>query len=151
MENNEYTAMNGTKLEYSEDGKSYTALHGITSFPDLGGEPNSIDTTSLDNETFETAIDGLIPAQSLQYEFNCQEPSNTANINLASNLEDTKKTYHWKITYSNGIVYKYDSKVRTVMKGGSSGDLIKFTMYHKPSTELVREIPTTTVSENTGA
>lgn len=66
MAEKKYNALNGSKLEYSttENG-TYTAIKGLKTIPDIGGTPNTIDTTCLDNIKYETAINGLIPVQSL--------------------------------------------------------------------------------------
>ena len=120
-----YHAYNGTKLEYSETEEgTYTRIYGLRTIPDIGGEPNTIDTTDLDNTEYETNMYGLKPAQAYSLEFNMQDPSAEANIKLASDLEDSGLNYYWKLTYSNGIIVKFQSKVKTTILGGSSNDLI---------------------------
>lgn len=138
-----YHAYNGTKLEYSatEEG-TYTRLYGLRTIPDIGGEPNTIDTTDLDNTEYETNMYGLKPAQSYTLEFNMQDPSVEANIKLASDLEDSGLNYYWKLTYSNGIIVKFQSKVKTTILGGSSNDLIGFQMHLAPKNEPEKVIPT---------
>lgn len=132
----DYSTMNGAKLEYSEtDTGTYTRIKGLKTTPDVGGEPNSIDTTDLDNTEFETSQYGLKPVQKYDFEFNMENPSATANIKVASDLEDSKKEYYWKYTLSNGILVKFKSKVRTTINGGSSGDLNGFKMHLTPSAE----------------
>lgn len=140
----DFSTFNGTKLEYSSDNTTWTQIKGLVNVPDIGGEPNKVDTTTLDNLKYQTQKNGLMPAQSYAYEFNLEDPSVSANIKLASDLEDTGDVYHWKLTYSNGIVVTYDSDVRTDIKGGGSDELIKFGMYHSPIGEPVRTIPTIT-------
>lgn len=137
-----YHAYNGSKLEYSttEDG-TYTQIKGIKTTPDIGGEPNRIDTTDLDNTEFETAINGLKPAQEYTFEFNMEDPSATSNIKLASDLEDAGTVAHWKYTLANGITVAFRSDVRTTIQGGSSGDLIGFSMHLSPVGEPVITIP----------
>lgn len=138
-----YSAMNGAKLEYSEteDG-DYKKIKGLKTTPDVGGEPNQIDTTDLDNEEYETAIPGLKPAQKYDFEFNMENPSATANIKVASDLEDSGKDYFWKYTLSNKISIQFKSKVINTIKGGSNGDLNGFTMHLIPKREPKITIPT---------
>lgn len=143
----DYSTFNGTKLEYQNGtGQSATwvQIKGLISVPDIGGEPNKVDTTTLDNLKYQTQKNGLMPAQSYAFEFNLEDPSVTANIKLASDLEDSGEVYSWKLTYSNGIVVTFDSDVRTDIKGGGSDELIKFGMYLSPIGEPVRTIPTQT-------
>jgi len=138
-----YHAYNGTKLEYStSENGTFIRLYGLRSVPDIGGTPNEISTTDLDNEVYETAMLGLKPVQRYDFEYNMQDPSVEANIKLASDLEDSDEYYYWKLTYSNGITVKFQSKVRTTLLGGSSQDLIGFQLHLAPKNEPERVIPT---------
>lgn len=142
MADKSYKAFNGSKLEYSatEEG-AYTQITGLKTIPDIGGTPNTIDTTCLDNTKFETAINGLKPVQSYEFEFNMEDPGAEANIKLASDLEDAGTIAYWKLTLSNGIVISFRSDVSTTINGGSSGDLLGFTMTLTPVDEPVVTIP----------
>lgn len=137
-----YSAFNGSKLEYSatQEG-AYTQITGLKTIPDIGGTPNTIDTTCLDNTKFETAINGLKPVQSYEFEFNMEDPSAESNIKLASDLEDAGTIAYWKLTLSNGIVISFRSDVSTTISGGSSGDLLGFTMTLTPVDEPEVTIP----------
>ena len=138
-----YHTYNGSKLEYSStESGGYTRIYGLKTRPDIGGEPNKIDTTDLDNTEYETMMYGLKPAQGYTFEFNMQDPSVTSNIKLASDLEDSDSYYYWKLTYSNNVVIKFQSKVKTTWLGGSSNDLISFQMHLAPKNEITKEIPT---------
>lgn len=141
-----YHAFNGTKLEYAttENG-TYTQIYGLKTAPDIGGTPAQIDTTDLDNTEFETAINGLKPAQQYEFEFNMEDPTATANIKLASDLEDAGTKAYWKYTLSNGIEISFQSDVKTTINGGSSGDLLGFTMTLSPISEPTITIPTTSL------
>ena len=141
-----YHAFNGTKLEYSTtENSTYTQIYGLKTAPDIGGTPAQIDTTDLDNTEFETAINGLKPAQQYEFEFNMEDPTATANIKLASDLEDAGTKAYWKYTLSNGITISFQSDVKTTISGGSSGDLLGFTMTLAPIAEPVVTIPTTSL------
>lgn len=138
-----YSAFNGSKLEYATTSEgTYTQIYGLRTTPDIGGTPNQIDTTDLDNTEYETAINGLKPAQQYEFEFNMEAPNATANIKLASDLEDAGTKAYWKYTLANGIVVSFQSDVKTTINGGSSGDLIGFTMTLSPIGEPVVTIPT---------
>lgn len=138
-----YHAYNGTKLEYSTSSTgSYTRIYGLKTIPDIGGEPNRIDTTDLDNTEYETNMYGLKPAQAYNFDFNMQDPSAEANIKLVSDMEDAGTNYYWKLTYSNGLIVSFQSKVKTTILGGSSNDLIGFQLHLAPKNEPQRTIPT---------
>ena len=139
----DYHAYNGSKLEYStSENGTYNRIYGLRNIPDIGCEPNDISTTDLDNTEYETAMMGLKPVQKYSFEFNMQDPSAEANIKIASDLEDSNEFYYWKLTYSNGIVVSFQSKVKTTILGGNSGDLIGFQMHLAPKNEPTKVIPT---------
>lgn len=136
-----YSALNGSKLEY-KDGSTYKRIYGLSNIPDVGGTPQRIDTTDLDNTKFETSILGLQPALELDFEFNMEDPSTTSNIKLVSDMEDAGKVYEFRLTYNNGITVEFSSEVRTTLVGGASGDLSKFTLHLAPESEPTITIPT---------
>ena len=138
-----YKALNGSKLEYSATKEgSFAQLFGMITIPDIGGSPNKIDTTDLDNTKFETNILGLQPAPEFDFEFNCEDPTNVANIKLVYDMAESGDDYYFKLTYANGITVEFVSKVRYTMQGGSTGDLQKFTMHLAPNGEPEVTIPT---------
>lgn len=56
----------GTKFMYAAETLAgerpttgYAALTGVKSIPEIGGEPNSLETTTLDETEYKTYIDGL--------------------------------------------------------------------------------------------
>lgn len=139
-----YTALNGSKLEYSSTKTgTYTQIYGLKTIPEIGGEPNTIDTTDLDNTEFETAILGLKPVQNYSFEFNLELPSATANIKLVNDMEESGDEYWFKLTYASGITVLFQSKVRTSITGGSTGDLESFTLHVSPIAEPEIDVPVT--------
>ena len=141
-----YSTYNGAKLEYcATQSGTYTRIKGLKGIPEIGGEPNWVDTTDLDNEEYETAMAGLKPAQKYNFEFNMEDPSSEANIKLASDLEDAGTSVYWKLTLKNGIIVAFKSVVRTSIKDGNSGDLVGFTMHLAPEEEPTVTIPTESV------
>lgn len=136
-----YSTYNGAKLEYSEDKSgSYTQIYGIKTLPDLDGDVNYVDTTDLDNTVQMTQIMGLKSAVEYEFEFNCEDVSETANIYIVNELEESGKAYYWKLTLPNGIVYSFQSDVRTRIAGGSSDELIGFSMFLSPISEPERTL-----------
>lgn len=71
----------GTFLMYkaTPSAESYTKLVDITEFPDLGGDPESLETTDLSRRV-KTYIQGLIENSSMTFSANyTQESYNTLN------------------------------------------------------------------------
>ena len=137
-----YSTFNGAKLEYSTDGETdWKRVYGLKTIPDLDGDVNYVDTTDLDNTVQMTQILGLKSAVEYEFEFNMEDPSATSNIYLVNGLEDSGLVYHWKLTLSNGIEYAFESDVRTKIAGGSSDELIGFSLFLSPIAKHEKTIP----------
>lgn len=137
-----YHTFSGSKLEYSStESGSYTRIYGLRVIPDIGSEPEDIETTTLDNLKFKTSILGLQDVQKYTFEFNMEDPSAESNYKVVCDLEDAKEAYYWKLTLSNGIAITFRSKVTTAIQGGQYGDLIGFSMTLAPIGEPVKTIP----------
>ena len=135
MNNDErnYHAYSGTKLSYSttENG-TYKRIYGVTEIPDIGSDVETIETTSLDNLKYKTGIQGLQEIQSYEFQFNMEDPAVESNFKLATDLEDAKTIAYWKLELSNGVTVTFRSKVTTMIRGGSYGDVIGFNMTLMP-------------------
>lgn len=135
MNNDErnYHAYSGTKLSYSttENG-TYTQIPGITTSPDIGSDVETIETTTMDNLKYKTGIQGLMEIQSYVFEFSMEDPAVESNFKLATDLEDAGTIAYWKYELSNGVTVTFRSKVSTMIRGGSYGDIIGFNMTLMP-------------------
>lgn len=141
-EERKYHTFSQSKLEYSATSEGqYTRIYGLRVIPDIGSEPEDIETTCLDNKKFKTAILGLQDVQKYTFEFNMEDPEAEANYKKACDVEDSGAIYYWKLTLSNGIVISFRSKATTSIQGGEYGDLIGFTMTLSPIDEPTKTIP----------
>lgn len=131
----------GTKLEFAESASGeYVRIYGLASTPDLGGEPNTIDSTVLDNTDYETAVMGLQPAIQLSYEFNVM---NLKDANVEANLrqlykytdptdkDNYRKVLYWRLTKASGVTIEYTAIPRISYSGDEQGNIEKFSMYHE--------------------
>ena len=141
-EERNYHTFSQSKLEYSSElAGSYSRVYGLRVIPDIGSEPEDIETTTLDNQKYKTSILGLQDVQKYTFEFNMEDPSAESNYKVVCDLEDSKNIYYWKLTLSNGVIIAFRSKVTTSIQGGEYGDLIGFTMTLAPIGEPTKTIP----------
>ena len=133
----------GTKLEYSTDnGSVWTRVYGLASTPDFGGQPNKIDTTTLDNTVAETSTNGLQPAVELSYEFNVQElNSENANLRLIKRLADNKTKVKWRLTKASKMTIEYEAVPSISYSADEQGGIEKFVMYHDLKSDLTVTLP----------
>lgn len=137
----------GTKLEYGIEDESthvvtYTRVYGLASTPDFGGEPNRIDSTTLDNTVSETSVVGLMPATELSYEFNVQLLNDaSANIRLIKALADAKTQTKWRLTKASGITFEYEAVPRISYSADDTAAIEKFVMYHDLKSDITITLP----------
>ena len=133
----------GTKLEYSTDnGTTWTRVYGLASTPDFGGQPNKIDTTTLDNTVSETSTNGLQPAVELSYEFNVQELNNeNANLRQIKTLSDAKTKAKWRLTKASKMTIEYEAVPSISYSADEQGGIEKFVMYHDLKSDLTVTLP----------
>ena len=133
----------GTKLEYSTDnGSTWTRVYGLASTPDFGGQPNKIDTTTLDNTVSETSTNGLQPAVELSYEFNVQELNNqNANLRQIKTLADAKTKAKWRLTKASKMTIEYEAVPSISYSADEQGGIEKFVMYHDLKSDLTISLP----------
>ena len=133
----------GTKLEYTTDnGSTWTRVYGLASTPDFGGQPNKIDTTTLDNTVAETSTNGLQPAVELSYEFNVQELNNqNANLRQIKTLADAKTKAKWRLTKASKMSIEYEAVPSISYSADEQGGIEKFVMYHDLKSDLTVTLP----------
>lgn len=133
----------GTKLEYSTDnGSIWTRVYGLASTPDFGGQPNKIDTTTLDNTVAETSTNGLQPAVELSYEFNVQALNSAeANLRQIKTLADAKTQAKWRLTKASKMTIEYEAVPSISYSADEQGGIEKFVMYHDLKSDLTVTLP----------
>ena len=133
----------GTKLEYSTDnGTTWIRVYGLASTPDFGGQPNKIDTTTLDNTVAETSTNGLQPAVELSYEFNVQELNNeNANLRQIKTLADAKTKAKWRLTKASKMTIEYEAVPSISYSADEQGGIEKFVMYHDLKSDITVTLP----------
>jgi hypothetical protein len=146
-EQRDYSTSIGSILRYGTSKGAYDKrLYGWLSIPEIGGEPNEIDTTTLDNTEFETAKYGLKPAVKMAIEFNMEDPDTEANINLVHAMAESGEIYYFQITRPNGITHEFASKVKYGFNEIGVNEIDKFTLYLAPIGEVETTVPSGTPS-----
>lgn len=134
----------GSKLSFAEITSgtvgTYTDLTSCTQIPEIGGAPETVETTSLDNAKFRTNTIGLQDLGVLDFPFNLELPSATSNINVVAGL-DADELYSWKITYASGITVVFKSKPNYSFNQVGINEIESFALHLAPIEEPVITVP----------
>lgn len=132
----------------------YHRVYGLASTPDFGGQPNTIDTTTLDNTKSETSVLGLQPAAEVTYEINMMTfqdvPKDGTQHNLRAvkalaDAEEAKKgsgKAHWVVVKASGVIIEYDATTSISYTADAQQDVEKFTIYHNVKSDIAVSLPT---------
>ena len=126
---------------------SYTRVFGLASTPDFGGQPNTIDTTTLDNTKSETSVLGLQPAAEVTYEINMMTFADVPNDGTQHNLRavkglaDDKIKAHWVLVKASGVIIEYDATTNISYTADAQQDVEKFTIYHDVKSDIAVSLP----------
>jgi len=124
----------------------YTRVYGLASTPDFGGQPNTIDTTTLDNTKAETSVLGLQPAAEVTYEINMMSfkdvPDGVShNLRAVKAMADDKVKAHWIVVKASGVIIEYDAATSISYTADAQQDIEKFNIYHDVRSDIKVSLP----------
>lgn len=134
----------------------YTRIYGLASTPDFGGQPNTIDTTTLDNTKAETSVLGLQPAAEVTYEINMMAFDSVPegvqhNLRAVKAMADAEKPEdrkaHWLVVKASGVIIEYDAATDISYTADAQQDIEKFTIYHDVKSDIAVSLPAETTTE----
>ena len=125
---------------------NYKRVYGLASTPDFGGQPNTIDTTTLDNTKAETSVLGLQPAAEITYEINMMSfadvPSGVEhNLRAVKTMADDKVKAHWLVVKASGVIIEYDAITNISYTADAQQDIEKFSIYHDVRSDILVSLP----------
>ncbi|MDD6483506.1 MAG: hypothetical protein PUF72_02900 [Clostridiales bacterium] len=118
----------GINLSYAttEDG-IYTVIKSMQEYPDLGGTPEQIETTSFDDEN-KTYIAGLPDYGTLEYTF--LDDSGTTDSSYEALLKNEDKDLFWKHTIpvagGKNKVYAFPGQGHLIEKGAAPNGALQY-------------------------
>lgn len=119
---------NGIKLSYSEtSGGSFTELLGLQEVPELGSEPEKIETTDLKSKN-KTYTQGIGDFGDLEYKFKYDNSSASSPYRLMKAAETSQKVLNFKEEYPDGTTFEFPAQVSVKTSGGAYNNVITFTL-----------------------
>ena len=131
----------------------YTRIFGLASTPDFGGQPNTIDTTTLDNTKAETSVLGLQPAAEVTYEINMMTFADVPdgvehNLRAVKAMADDKVKAHWVLVKASGVIIEYDAITNISYTADAQQDIEKFAIYHDVKSDIAVSLPAETTTSD---
>ena len=122
-------------------------IYGLASTPDFGGQPNTIDTTTLDNTKAETSVLGLQPTAEVTYEINMMSFKDVPtgiqhNLRTVKAMADDKVKAHWIVVKASKVIIEYDATTNISYTADAQQDIEKFSIYHDVKSDIVVSLPT---------
>lgn len=123
------------------DGSSYEKLVDIKDFPDLGGAPEMLETTTL-SSGMQTFIPGIQSLEALEFTAN-YDKADYATLSALKD-KDTKFAVWFGGTESGGVVtpdgsegkFEFSGKLSVFVAGGGVNEVVDMTITIAPSTAI---------------
>lgn len=117
----------GIELGYSSTKEgSYTTLKNLQEIPDMGAEPETVETTTLADGA-HIYIAGLKDYGSLAFTFLYDANQEGSSYKALRGLEEAGEVKFWEVKFPDGTKFHFSGTVNTMVSGVSFGDAINFT------------------------
>lgn len=126
----------GIELMHKGTGSTYTKLVDIKDFPDLGGAPEMLETTTLSN-SMQTYIEGIQSAEALEFTANYTKADYESLVALKSK-EESYAVFFGEDGENGTFYFKGYLSVR--VNGGGVNEVVGMTISIAPSTEITTSI-----------
>ena len=130
--------MQGTKGTGTGAAITYAKLVDIKDFPDLGGSPEMLETTTL-SDAMQTYIEGIQSADALEFTANYT----AADYNTLTALKGTQTPFavYFGDTGANGI-FAFEGYLSVRVNGGGVNEVVGMTISIAPATAITFTVPT---------
>lgn len=122
----------GIELHTSEAGTDYTKLVDIKTYPDLGGEPEMLEATTL-SDGQEVFVRGIDSGEAMEFTYNYTKE----NYNKVKDAADTPMYY--KVIMGRGAEaqeFEFQGEHTTRIEGGGVNEVVGGIITIAPSTEI---------------
>lgn len=108
-------------------GSTYTVLPNLQEIPEIGGTPDTVEITTLD-DSCKRYLKGLIDFGTLDFTFLYDTDDTNSAYRLLHSLE-TITTDHptWQLSFPDGTKFQFGGDVSTKINGVGTNDAITFT------------------------
>ena len=127
----------------SGSGETYTKIAGLQEFPDIGGAPEQIDITTLDDAMMHY-MNGLKDVGSMEFTFLFDKQDNaSSNYQILCGLEDAGNVVSWEVKLPTGTKFHWDGEVSVTLSGAGINTAVQFVANIGVATDIQRVYATT--------
>ena len=124
----------GVTLMYKNGtGSTLTKLVDIKDFPDLGGAPELLETTTL-SDTMQTYINGIQSSDALEFTANYTKADYTTIVGLKD--KETEFAVHFGANGVNGK-FEFEGYASVRVNGGGVNEVVGMTISIAPSSAII--------------
>lgn len=120
----------GTILEVSADGSTWEKMCPVKKFPALGGAPEQIETTDMEDES-QTFVPGVQSMDAMEFTANYTYP----NYSAVKAKADTPLHYRLKLAKTAGVA-TWQGQHSVFVNEGEVNGAIEMTITVSPSTKI---------------
>ncbi|OYO67878.1 tail tube protein [Lachnotalea glycerini] len=125
-----------TKLMHSTDGTAWTQLLPVKTTPQIGGEREQLETTTLDDD-MQTFINGIQSSEAMSFTAN-YDSDQYDELKVLEN-----KTEHYAVWFGNDGLgsagkYKFDGQLSVFINETEVNGVIEMTINITPSTVITK-------------
>ena len=116
-----------TKLSYRVgSGGTFTEIESLMEVPELGGDPEQIDVTTL-ADSVRRYIPGVKDLGDLAFNFLYDNSSPNANFRVLRGLQQDNTVASYKVEYPDGTTHEFDAYVSVKMDAVAVNEALTFT------------------------
>ena len=123
----------GIQLMHKGTGNTYTKLVDIKDFPDLGGAPEMLETTTL-SDSMQTYIEGIQSADALEFTANYTK-ADYENL-VALKGANNQFAVFFNDDSTNGSKFYFSGYLSVRVNGGGVNEVVGMTISIAPSTAI---------------
>lgn len=132
---------NGAKLGYKTTGTTYTDLTGLKEIPELGGDPEKVDVTTL-ADTAKQYEYGITDYGDLEFKFKYENSGANSPYRVLRGLATAKTKTSFELTLKDGTKFTWDAIPNVKLGGGGVNGAIDFSLTMALQSEIVPTDPT---------
>lgn len=118
---------NGATLGYKPSGSTYTNLVGLKEIPELGGDPEKVDVTTL-ADTSKQYEYGITDYGDLEFKFKYVNSAATDAYRVMRGLAAAKTKTDFQLTLKDGTKFAWSAIPNVKLGGGGVNGVIDFTL-----------------------